>query len=261
MNETKVFKRFLLRYLLVGLLVILGSIPFAVMAYKYIRDYTISENISKLKSGISELENHIQKMNMISFMISDDKNLRSLKQIEGQISPDRYLDLKYLANQMFDLHCIYDFSPMFFVLFHNNNAFVSTSQVSNDFMKYYGKFLEIEGMTSGEFKNILFDRSRKSSFIPVEKIKYHITNKEIISRNVILYIEPVEVDEAVTTNKAVIVFIIDETKLVEMLLSRECMKQGVVRIVDAAGNVIVNYGKEADLLNEIKDKPCYFPEP
>ncbi len=254
MNETKIFKRYMLRYLLVGFLVILGSIPFALMAYKHIRDNTISENVSKLESGITALENNIQKMNMISFMISDDQNLRSLKQIEGEISTDKFLYLKYLANQMFDIHCIYDFSPMFFVMFHNNDAFVSTGQVSDDFMQYYGKFFEVEGMTSGEFKTILFDRSRKSPFIPVEQLKYYITNKEIISKNAILYVEPVEVDEAVTTNKAVIVFIIDEKKLVETLLSRECMKQGATRITDAMGNVIVNYGKDVNVLNEITDE-------
>ncbi len=254
MNETKIFKRYMLRYLLVGFLVIMGSMPFAFMAYKHIRDNMVSDTVLKLESGIAELENNIQKMNMIAFMISDDQNLRSLKLIEGGISADRFLNLKYLANQMFDIRCIYDFSPMFFVMFHNNDAFVSTGQVSDDFMRYYGKFFEVEGMASAEFKNILFDREKKSPFILADRLKYNINNKEVISQNAILYVEPIEVDEAVTTNKAVIVFIIDEKKLVETLLSKECLNQGITRITDGTGNIIVNYGEAVNAINEIKDE-------
>lgn len=244
MNEGKIFKKFMLRYLLVGVLVILGCIPFSFIAYKHIRNYIISNSEVKIESGIAELENNIDKMNMISSMISDDQNLLLLKKIEGKILADKVLSLKTLSNQMFDLHCIYDFSPMFFVLFHNNDAFVSTNQVSEDFNKYYGKFFEVDGMNSQDFKNILFDRERESPFIYVDKLKYYVANREVISENAILYVEPIEVTENVTTNKAVIAFVIESKQLAETLLSKEFLQKGIIKITDASNTLIVNYGSD-----------------
>lgn len=241
MNEGKIFKKFMLRYLLVGVLVVLGCIPFSFIAYKHIRNYIISNSEVKIESGIAELENNIDKMNMISSMISDDQSLILLKKIEGRILADKVLSLKSLSNQMFDLHCIYDFSPMFFVLFHNNDAFVSTNQVSEDFDKYYGKFFEAEGMTSKDFKNILFDRDRKSPFIYVNKLKYYVANREIVSENAILYVEPIEVNENVSTNKAVIAFIIEPKQIAETLLSKEFLQKGMIKITDASEQLIVSY--------------------
>ena len=254
MNEKKIFKRFMLRYLMAGFLVLAGSIPFILMAYKHIRDYTISDNIANLKSGITEIENNIQKMNMISLMISEEPNLRSLKQIAGDITTDKVLNMKYLADQMFDLKCIYDFSLMFFVMFYNNDAFVSTDQVSDSFSKYYGRFFEADKMTGDEFKKVIFDKQRKTPFIYVEQLKYYITNREMITKNAVLYVEPIELDITVSTNKAVMVFILDEKKLVETLLSTESIKNGLTRITDGSGNVIVNYGNSADTPDDIKNK-------
>lgn len=241
MNEGKIFKKFMLRYLLVGVLVVLGCLPFSFIAYKHIRNYIISNSEVKIESGIAELENNIDKMNMISSMISDDQSLILLKKIEGKILADKVLSLKSLSNQMFDLRCIYDFSPMFFVLFHNNDAFVSTNQVSEDFDKYYGKFFEAEGMSSKDFKNILFDRDRKSPFIYVNKLKYYVANREIVAENAILYVEPIEVNENVSTNKAVIAFIIEPKQIAETLLSKEFLQKGMIKITDASEQLIVNY--------------------
>lgn len=250
MNEKRVFKRFMLRYLLVGFLVLAGSIPFILMSYKHIYDYTISDNVSNLQSGISELENNFQKMNMISLLMNEEQNLRTLKQINGDISIDKYLNLKYLAKQMFNLKCVYDFSPMFFVIFENNNAFVSTDQVSDDFMKYYGKFLEAEGMTSEEFRNVIFDKERKSPFIYVKRLKYYLTNREVVTKNAVLYIEPVETENAISASKAVMVFIMNEKKIVETLLNSKNINQAVTRITDSEGDIIVNYGDYADKLSD-----------
>ncbi|WP_180272631.1 helix-turn-helix domain-containing protein [Konateibacter massiliensis] len=253
MNETKIFKRFMLRYLLIAFLVVLGCIPFAFMAYKHIRDYTISTNVQKIETGITELEDNIDKMNMVSSMLSEDQNMILLKKSEGQIPADKVLNLKYLANQMFDIHCIYDFSPMFFVLFHSNDAFVSTNQVSDDFMQYYGKFFEVEGMTAAEFKQILFDRERTSPFVYVEQLKYNVTNKEVITKDAVLYVDSIEAGENLTTNKAVIAFIIDPKQLAETLLSKESLNEGVIKIADSSDNIIVNYGEGADKIGEIQE--------
>lgn len=254
MNERKIFKRYLLRYLLIGLVILLGCIPFTWMVYKHIRNYIVTQNITKLESGIIELENNIEKMHMISYMISDDQNMRVLKQIEGEVPIQNVLHLKYLTNQMFDIQCIYDFSSMFFVAFHNNDAFVSTSQVSGKFSEYYGAFFKADDLSEKEFKDMIFDRGRESSFIYVKELKYHLTNKEVNAQNAILFVEPIEVENSVMTNKAVIVYVIDEKKIVETLLSQESLKQGILRVTDHTGRTIVNYGDSSDILMDVKEQ-------
>lgn len=242
------------RYLLIGLVVLLGIIPFTLVVYKHIRNYIITENVSKLETGILELENNIEKMQMISHMINDDGNLRLLKQIEGDIPYHNILNLKYLANEMFDIQCIYDFSPMFFVVFHNNDAFVSTSQVSDKFTDYYEKFLKVDDLSVEEFKNKIFDKQRKSSFIYVKELKYYLTNKEVNAKNAILYVEPIEVTNTVSTNKAVMVYVIDEKHMVKTLLTKESLNQGVIQVIDNTGETIVNYGNTGDKLWDKKEQ-------
>ncbi|MCI5654630.1 hypothetical protein ACTM9N_05420 [Lachnospiraceae bacterium HCP1S3_A8] len=46
MNEKKVFKKYLARYLLVMLVVVFCCIPFGAVTYRYIRDYTISNSVT-----------------------------------------------------------------------------------------------------------------------------------------------------------------------------------------------------------------------
>lgn len=253
MNEFKIFKRYMSRYLLVGLLIIISCIPFAWMAYNHIRDYTISENIAKLESGVDELENNVEKMHMISSMISDNQNLFIIEQIDGEIPANKMLYLKYLSEQMFDIQYIYDFPSMFFITFHNNDAFVSASQVSGDFNQYYGKFLEVEEMNSLEFKDMLFNGGRANSFILTKQIMYFMSGRKVFT-NAVLYKEAIKNENAIATNKAVITFIIDERKIAETLLTKEALNNGLIQITDGSGNIIVNYGASVGLLDEVKDQ-------
>jgi len=54
-------------------------------------DYIVSENISLLESGISELKNNIEKMHMIFSLLSNNQSLLSLEQTEGPIPGDQVL--------------------------------------------------------------------------------------------------------------------------------------------------------------------------
>ncbi len=49
MNEKKVFKKYLARYLLVMLVVVFCCIPFGAVTYRYIRDYTISNSFKPVR--------------------------------------------------------------------------------------------------------------------------------------------------------------------------------------------------------------------
>ena len=66
-------------------------------------DYIVSENISLLESGISELKNNNEKMHMIFSLLSNNQSLLSLEQTEGPIPGDQVLKQKDLSGEMFDI--------------------------------------------------------------------------------------------------------------------------------------------------------------
>ena len=74
MNEKKVFKKYLARYLLVMLAVVFCCIPFGAVAYRYIRDYTISSNLNQLEENVKEIDSQVGKMHMVVTMMGEDSN-------------------------------------------------------------------------------------------------------------------------------------------------------------------------------------------
>ena len=156
MNEKQIFKKYLARYLLIILIVVFCCIPFGAVTYRYIRDYTISSNLNQLEENVKEIDSQVGKMHMVVTMMGEDPNLLDLKRVNGPLPGKRFLYMKYMRDRLFEIHTIYDFSSMSFLLFTNNPVFVSASQVDDSFYDYYGKFLKCTDMDADAFRNMIF---------------------------------------------------------------------------------------------------------
>lgn len=254
MKEVKYFKKYMLRYLLVCSLIIFGCIPFATLSYKHIRENKISENIAKLEAGVKDFENNIQKMKMIGSLLAHDSMLLDLEQVKGEVALDKQLCLKYLMEKMFDISIIYDYSPYFFIMFRENEAFISKSQVSRDYQQYYGDFFYVNQYEKNDFKSLVFDQDNLGQFIRLEEVGYFSENRMKVSKDVLLYVEPLQVDYSFSANKAILGYVVEANQVANTFLTTEGQQKGIIRMTDRKGHLLLSYGSDAELLQNVKEK-------
>ena len=248
MSESKVFRHYLLRNLIVLSIVVLGMLPFFFVTHKTIQRSAIKQSISKIESGMTGLKNNLDKMYIISTIIRDNQYLNELRQIKGEIPQHKFLYQKYLRDQLRYIHHIYDYSPMLFVMFRNNNIFVSNSQVSYNFDDYYGVFFNVSGMDFEEFRKYIFS-SEYNSYLVSEDLTY-CGDKEIVQiQNAILYIMSLQSVEFISSPEAAVIFILEEDVLLKTLLTDDCIEKGFIRIMDNSNNIILNHGEDVDVLD------------
>jgi YesN/AraC family two-component response regulator len=189
-------------------------------------------------------------MRMISHIIREDPNLNILTQIKGKIPPQNILSLKYLNDYIFDIQYIYDYSSVFFLLFHENEGFVSSGQISDKYTDFYDTFFKIDNLSSEDFKAIVKDRTQ-GKFLYADNVKYYMSTIEMNLNSAILFVEPII--NSVYLSKASLIFAIAEDRLVETLLTPENIELGMVHISDAFGKMLVNYG-DSEILIHNNDK-------
>lgn len=248
MNEKKVFKKYLARYLLVMLVVVFCCIPFGAVTYRYIRDYTISSNLNQLEENVKEIDSQVGKMHMVVTMMGEDSNLLDLKRVHGTLPGKRFLYMKYMRDRLFEIHTIYDFSSMSFLLFTNNPVFVSASQVDDDFYDYYGKFLTCGDMDAAAFRNMIVRAVDSSPYLGVSDLTYYGSQRKIHLDQALFYIESVESRTGVGEKNAFMTFIIDGQKIINTLLPEDCRATALLQIQDRTGTVVFSGGENADLL-------------
>ncbi|MDO4326612.1 MAG: helix-turn-helix domain-containing protein [bacterium] len=253
MNERKIFEKYLARYLLVVLVVILCCIPFGINTYRYIREYTISKNVSQLEKNIHSLDNQIEKMNMIASMMGEDEHLLRLASIQGELPGEKYLYMRYVKQRLFDIHNIYDFASMSFLIFRRNQFFISASQVDEDYSHYYGRFLTAGDMKAEEFRNLILGVGERSPYLSIENMRYYGSQKEVQLDHAVLYIEPVETGSRIGARNAFLVFIIDEQKIIDMLLADDYRNHALLLIQDKNGQNVVGYGAEWEELETMNN--------
>lgn len=254
MKSTKYFKKYMLRYVLVCILVILGCIPFAVLSFQHIRDNKMNESITKIESGIIEFENNLHKMRMISSMISDDSNVLALVSVQGNLSPDKQLLLKYIKNQVFDISLIYDYARYFFILFRDNNAFISKDKVTSEYTSFYGEFFEVEDFNAQEFKKYIMQKEIIGKFVPLSHIQFFEGEKKETVENTILFVDTLQIDKSFIGSKAVMGFVLDPEKIVKTLLNSDVSAGGKMIITDNSGQILMSYGDDAEKYLVKKEK-------
>ncbi len=243
MNRRKVFEKYMARYLLVIGLVLLCAIPFGVMAYRYIREYTISKTITRVERQVQNLDSQIEKMHLIATMMGEDEHLLGLASVRGEIPSERYLYMNYVRKRLFEIENIYDFASTSFVIFRHNPAFVSQSQVDKDWYDYYGSFLSAEGYDAEAFLQLLREPWEDSPYRVVNGIRYYDSQMENELEQAVIYKEVLTAGGSSFSGNSVIVFLIDREKMIDMLLDGEDREHTLLLITDRAGQAVVTSGE------------------
>lgn len=239
-NERKLFRKYLTRYLLIVLVVIICCIPFGIKAYQSIREFVLAQNIRELEEGIQALNHNIDKIGVIATVMGENTYVLDLSRIRGEIPGNKHLHMKYIKETLFDTLCLYDFSSMAFFMFRHNQAVITASQVSSDYSDFYGTFLTVDDMLQEEFRDKVFSQLSKSPYLPVERITYYDQGSKILKNDVILYLQTVSVDKSFPDSPAVMIFLFEEQRFVDLLLPGELAENATLTLLDQSGQTILS---------------------
>ncbi len=258
MKFTNILINYVTRYFLGFLIAFISSILVATVANKSIENYIIQQNEIKTQNGIHQIHETISKMDLINQMIAKNKIFTTIVYQKGKIPQNDVLKLKD-ANQLFnEIGFASDYIPYMFMLFKNNDLYLSTNQCSFNFDDYYQKFLsvtkkDIDISSSSDFKHFLFDSYlNHDMFVKTDQISYIYNEKKHILNDALLYITTG--NQKNLNPMYLSCFVIDRDYIVENILMQELEEQGFLYIQDTkTGNVLLQYGEIPDQVTACKD--------
>ena len=247
MKFTKMLMHYITKYFLGFLIVFLSSILVAFVAGRSIEDYIIEKGEMKNQEGINGIYEMVNKMELINEMMAKNQTFSTIVYQQGKIPKEDVLKLRE-ANKMFsEIGFAADYTPYVFMLFKNNDLYLSTSQCSFNFQDYYNKFLSIrrEGVDLSDSNAVhdeLFGRyAQHNQFVRVDQIKFIYNEKERLLDDAILYLTSSEFTRL--NPQYLSCFVIDRDYLIKSIMMPELEKDGFLYIQDfRTGEVLLNYG-------------------
>lgn len=243
MSEKRVFQKYLRRYLSVVMIVVLCCIPFGYSVYRYVKEYTLTQSRSQLRENVGILDVQFERMNTIAAVMSGNASLQNLKRVRGQLPSERYLYMNDVRDTLSDVHLIYSFSPFSFLVFRNMPAFISSTQVSEDYYRHYERFLSVGDMDAEGLRGTVLDTGG-SAFVPFRTLTYYSSSMPRTIGQGFLYIVPLEGAASLGKASAYQAFVIDGSDVVNMLLPVDAKENSLILLRDKNGDVVFTYGME-----------------
>lgn len=193
MRLSKIVIKNTAKYFLSFLAVFVCSVVVAVMAKNSIQDYIVEKAEAELANGLHTTNEAIERMDLIKQTVHGDKVFAKLI-YGGEATPRQdVLSLKQENEILMKTAYISDYIPYMFVLFKNNDLYISNSQCSFDFTDYYNKFLKIsvpgeEPMDDARIKDFLFyNQQQNRQFLCLESVDYIYDGLDRHLDNALLY--------------------------------------------------------------------------
>lgn len=250
MKLSNIYIKYCLKYFIAFVIILVCCIPIANVSYKIVKRQIIEKNQLKLQEGISVIDQNISKMFLLTKSMKQDYHFNMLIKKKGGLEPEEYLWLGYARKKMEGNSMIYTFPDYSFLLFKENNIYISSVQSSSDFSRFYGKFLKVadNGIDSSEdFREMLFGAVNIYTFHRVDEISFIADGKEKTLRNAILCM--VKGTSDYTDNASyMMTYVLNPETLIRLLLTEDTMAEGIVQVVDKkSGEVLLRYGTDMEL--------------
>ena len=215
--------KYFLKYFLILLIALTGSLLIVLRACQLTERNIIEENTWKLERGVDELEDQMLRMENVAETLRIAQGIRYLDRLEGSLSNEGYVELNYARESLLNASIMSDFAELTFVLFQENDCFVSEAQSAASFSQYYGEFLEAAGMDAEEFRKTIFSFHRKVNFLQYPELRYSKYYETETEKNPVLCV--VYPSEGEIQNfsgegaSMAVVFVIQENTILDMLVS------------------------------------------
>jgi len=261
----KSYFKYFLKYLKGYLMILIPCIFVLFFTWKINREQVLDSGQIRFQEGVKKISSEISKMRILGNDIENSLYFQNLARLQDEITREEYIQLKYARDILNDIRRIYDFSPFYFVLFRNNDLFISNYQVEDAFSEWqYGSLMNASAEGSkldaeGFRKVVLEDTNTIYSFTRMDQFSYFTTRQENIENAILCVVNKVHILESEKDYR--LCYVIHPKTLVDLLLTDESKKSGFARITDQAGNIILDYGN-ADVIegdnNSIVDLGNYW---
>lgn len=245
MKFVRVFMNYMLKYLC-GFACVLGcSVLIFLTAQKNIEKYVITHTEMKIQEGVQLVERTKEKVDLINQTLYTTDEFRRLVFVNGELPKDHVLRLVKCRELLEQSIVIVDEVPFAFVLFENNDLFISNSQCSLSVEDHYENFLDIvlfdeEKTDVSTLKALLFAEKNSQSFWKLSSITYEKSGMKSM-KNALLY-RSEEQGELFHLPYSLCA-LIPQDFLVDAFLMENHVSDGFLVVEDSVtGDILVSYG-------------------
>lgn len=193
MEFKKIVMNYTAKYFLGFLAVFICSVAVAAMAEHSIRNYIVEKAETELANGLNTVNESIERMDLINQTVHGNKDFTALIYSGDTVPRQDVLSLREGNEVLMKTAYISDYIPYMFILFRNNDLYLSSSQCSFDFKNYYNKFLKMSvreenAMDAVEIKEFLFyNQQQNRQFLYLESFDYMCDGLSKHLDNALLY--------------------------------------------------------------------------
>lgn len=245
MKFVRVFISYMVKYLCGFACVLSCSILIFIAAQENIEKYVITHTEMKIQEGVQLVERTKEKIDLINQTLYTNDEFRRLVFVNGELPKDHVLRLVKCRELLEQSIVIVDEVPFAFVLFENNDLFISNSQCSLSVKDHYENFLDIAFVDEEEadvstLKALLFAEKNSQSFWKLSSITYEKNGVKSME-NALLY-RSEEQGEVFHLPYSFCV-VIPQELLIEAFLMQNHVADGFLIVEDSVtGDTLVSYG-------------------
>lgn len=231
--EFRLFFKYLFMYLCIAVAFILLLIPIYVTMYQVTKTNVIENESETVFENTAVLDTKIEKITTISMHIKNDSNFLRLSSIGKDPGANEYFYFTQAQERLNELRQKYDLDLYAYVLFRNNDIFISESKVSPDYKNIFDTYLKYESMDAALLRKEALDTGKEIEFIPIQNIAY--LNGESVNGMTCIY-------KAKKYNNVdfAMIYTIDMSTLLRSLGLKDGGDE-FLQITDREGEVLFNY--------------------
>ena len=235
------FKHFITYF---SLVVIFGILLIFVYSttHSIIKSETIKNDTQQMERNIEYINTKIEKITVLSDLIPNIPAFSELCRVQGELPDDKYFYILNLQNEINALRHQYDFDIQVFVIFRNNNVFVSNAQSSNN----YNTVPE-----SAYYNTAFFSNLRKQVFSDKRGMKF-LSGSELSDNHNANSLTCVVADSTVSYEpiEYALVFNLDLQPLLSTFNIDLSDNKSFLQIIDPERNILLNYNYDGPAISE-----------
>lgn len=149
------FLRRFLKYLLPLLLALLLMTPLLGKAYHTTCEKSLEATQRYAEEALRQLEDQVLASQELSSFLLNERTFLSLMLVKGELQPRDYLYLNQIQSQLARLNLTKTDAAEVFLLFRDNDSFISNYISSDDFRTVYPLMLECSELTAEQYREEL----------------------------------------------------------------------------------------------------------
>lgn len=251
MNRKQLFLKYCLINFLSFFVVLLPCIPLVYSTYQIVLKQVLEYNEAKLEEGLLEIEQNISKMSLLEQHVRKDPSISFLVKTKGILPTKDYMHLYNAFHNLSTLKHLYPFSPYYFVLFPDNDCFISSYQCSDSFnTDFYGTFIqashENQLLSASTFRQLIFNQDDQNliSYIPMDQMYFDYNGVERNLDTPTLCILKKSMNAELLNTNYAMCFVVTPDILKKLLLTDEWQETDFLRLQDSAGTALLQSGQD-----------------